>query len=79
MGKVLVVQFLVTKFTLSEQEVQPPSQWAVGGVSVFAISDSEAIEQEFFNNPVLGVLREDRDLFIRLGCSYCAWMIQWRY
>merc|ERR1712106_1079799 len=43
-----------------------------------AISDSEALEQEFFNNPVLGVLREDQDLFKKLGCNYCAWMIQWR-
>jgi len=82
--KDLLVQSVNTAFLyiydllISEQEVQAPGTWAVGGVSVFAISDSEALEQEFFNNPVLGVLREDQDLFKKLGCNYCAWMIQWR-
>ena len=42
------------------------------------MSDSEALEDEFFTNPVLGVRRRDQELFGKLGCNYCAWLVQWR-
>jgi len=63
---------------IREQEIQKPGLRGVGGVSLFAMSDSEALEEVFFNNKMLGVKREDKTLFRKLGCNYCFWAIHWR-